>query len=51
VIRRFFDNILAREASHYLTKRRIREERKLVHEVAQSMRVANGLPRSKALET
>jgi hypothetical protein len=51
VIGRLFDSILAREASRYLTKRRIREERKLIHEVAQSMRVASGLPRSKALET
>jgi hypothetical protein len=43
MIRALFSNILARESSRYLTKRRIRKERELIRQVARRMCVETGM--------
>jgi hypothetical protein len=49
MIRAIFTELLAREASRYLTRRRILMERELVLSTAQRMRAEMGLPLDRRL--
>lgn len=49
MIARLFSEVLARKASRYLTKRRIRKERELVRETARQLCEEMGTPIPKAL--
>lgn len=44
------DELKLRSAARTLSRARIKRERKLIRETAQAMRLAGGLPPSRALE-
>jgi transcriptional regulator GlxA family with amidase domain len=44
MIRRLFSEILTREAARYLSKSRVKRERKLIRSVARRMCIESGKP-------